>query len=95
MEEQELVSELFGSLLAAVDEEKLSDYPQLSTTLKQAICKKGLSKTSSLSLLMIIEQLASYRVGMVDEYMFRVAIKRYCKGEWLRRHEPTVSHYFC
>ena len=94
MDEQELVSELFSSLLAAVDEEKLSDYPQLSTTLKQAVCKKGLSKMSSLSLLVVIEKLASYRVGMIDEYSFRVALKGYCKGEWLHPHSPTVSRNF-
>ena len=91
MDEQELVSELFRSLLAAVDNDKLSDYPQLSTTLKQAICKKGLTKISSLSLLAIIEKLASYRAGMTDEYAFRVALKGYYRGEWLQPHAPAVS----
>ena len=95
MDEQELVSELLRSLLAAVDNEKLSHYPQLSATLKQAVCKKGLSKASSLSLLVIIEKLASYRAGMIDEYAFRVALKGYCRSEWLHPHSPTVSHYFC
>ena len=95
MDEQELVSDLFRSLLAAVDNEKLSEYPQLSKTLKQAICKKGLSKTSNLSLLAIIEKLASYRAGMSDEYSFRVALKGYYRGEWLQPHSPAVSRSVC
>ena len=36
-------------------------------------------------------QLASYQVGMVDEYSFRVALKGYCRDEWLHHHSPTQT----
>lgn len=79
VEENSLVRQLCHSIIGALSvEERLTPlYPaQLSLSLREAVCAKGLCRQTNMELLHVIEQLAGFRAGTKTCNEFRFALEK-------------------